>query len=213
MSSVGRRNGAVTFRLHRIFRDAPVEILEALVRLHFVSNHRAERRRLIALVRHHVTQNAAAISPRVRVRRRRLTLQPHGIYVNLDAIFEEMNRRFFGERVQASITWSRSVNRRQMGSCREDSGKQVIVINRLLDNPQVPQYYLNFLVIHEMLHCVYPRRIVNGRIVRHPKEMREFERKLPFYRQAIAWEKRQVERLYRSYKQTTPAQQVFPFMR
>jgi hypothetical protein len=135
--------------------------------------------------------------------------------VNLAAIFEEMNERYFGGRVRAGITWSRSINRRQMGCCHDGqaSGQPVIVINRLFDDPEVPRYYLDFLVVHEILHCIFPRRTENGRTVRHPRELRAFEKKLPFHRPAIAWEKEQVDRLYRRRKTGRLAQMPLPFLR
>ena len=215
ISSVGRHNGSTTFRLHQMFRDAPGEVIEALVRLHFVPNHRTMRRRLASLVRRYIAHNAAAIHSRPRRRRRQRFVEPRGVFVNLAPLFDEMNQRYFGGRARAAITWSRTINRRQMG-CYHDghgSGDRVIVINRLLDDPEVPHHYLNFLVVHEMLHGVFPRRVENGRTVRHPKELRAFEKRLPFYRQAVAWEKEQVDKLYRRRKKSRLGQLFLPFVR
>jgi predicted metal-dependent hydrolase len=187
-------------------------VLEALVRLHFTRTFRATRRRLSAVVRHYVEQNASAIRRKPH-RHRHRHVNPTGLYVDLAEIFAEMNRQYFGGRVRAAITWSRAVNRRQMGSCHDGrtSGEPMIVINRLFDDPEVPRHYLDFLVVHEMLHCVFPRRTHNGRTVRHSRELREFERRLPFYRQATEWEKREVERLYRRRKRGRLAQMLLPF--
>jgi len=214
MSSVGRSNGTTTFRLHQMFREAPADVIEALVRLHFLPNHRAMRRRLSRIVRRYISHNASAIRTRPRRSRRRI-VEPRGIFVNLQPLFDEMNQRYFGGRVRAAITWSRTVNRRQMG-CYHDghgSGERVIVINRLLDDPEVPLHYLNFLVVHEILHGVFPRRVEDGRTVRHPKELRAFEKKLPFHRQAVAWEKGQVDKLYRRRKRGRLGQLFLPFVR
>ena len=214
MSSVGRNNGLTTFRLHQMFREAPSDVIEALVRLHFVPNRRPVRRRLAAVVRRYIRHNASAIRPKPQ-RRRHRRVEPRGVFVNLQPIFDEMNQRYFNARVRAAITWSRTVNRRQMG-CYHDGhapGDDVIVVNRLLDDPEVPLHYLHFLVVHEILHGVFPRRVENGRTVRHPKELRAFERKLPFYRQAIAWEKEQVDKLYRRRKRARLGQLLLPFVR
>ena len=214
MSSVGRNNGTTTFRLHQMFQEAPGEVLDALVRLHFVPNQHAIRRRLATVVRRYIARNASAIRSRPR-RRRWRPVEPRGIFVNLQPIFDEMNQRYFGGRVRAAITWSRTIARRQMG-CYQDghgSGERVIVINRLLDDPEVPHYYLHFLVVHEILHGVFPRRMENGRTVRHPKELRAFEKRLPFYRQAVAWEKDQVDKLYRRRKRGRLGQLFLPFVR
>ncbi len=215
MSSVGRNNGSATFRLHRMFRDAPGDVIEALVRLHFVPNHRTTRRRLSEVARRYISSHVSHIRSRPRRLFRRRRLEPRGVFVDLAALFSEMNRRYFGGRVRAAITWSRSLNRRQMGCCDEgaSAAERVIVINRLLDDPEVPQEYLSFLVVHEMLHCVFPRHTEKGRTVRHPRELREFEKKLPFYEQAMAWEKEQVDRLYRRRKIGRQAQLLLPLVR
>jgi hypothetical protein len=74
------------------------------------------------------------------------------------------------------------------------------IINRLLDTSEVPEYYLGFLVFHELLYETMPMTRCAGRWIRHPPEFRAREREFPEFRRAREWETRNIARLYRKYE-------------
>ncbi|MEW6358416.1 MAG: hypothetical protein AB1696_18930 [Planctomycetota bacterium] len=198
--SLRRRNGRVHFRVHEIFRGAPINVLEAIVRTYFTRTWRDTRRRLGKVVRAFINANENRIEELATFAQRRPSLHGHrGEVYDLKAIFDELNAEFFGGGQQATLTWSKDINRRKLGTWRAAPGADggVIRINRLFDDPSVPSYYIRQLVLHEMLHGVYLNERRDGRIIRHTMSFKEFERASPMYKQAKQWEKDHLSALYR----------------
>jgi hypothetical protein len=69
----------------------------------------------------------------------------------------------------------------------------------VLDRPEVPRYFLESVVHHEMLHHemggVADRA---GRTVYHTRAFREAEARFPHHQQALAWEKENLPELLRA---------------
>jgi len=72
----------------------------------------------------------------------------------------------------------------------------LIRIHSVLDRPDVPRYFLDSVVHHEMLHHqmggVSDRA---GRTVYHTRAFREAEARFPRHQDALAWEKDNLPRL------------------
>lgn len=123
-----------------------------------------------------------------------------GRFHNLQEILDVLNTRHFGGRIKASIKWtSRSKRpRRKHKSIKygcyvvED---KCIRINRALDRAFVPRFFLEYIVFHEMLHEHLPPRQKNGRTSFHFAEYVKAEQAFPGYRQAVVWEKANLDRL------------------
>lgn len=123
-----------------------------------------------------------------------------GRHVDLEAIYQALNRDYFDNRVQARITWGRRPPRRPRRSIRfgtYDSRKRLIRIHPLLDQAFVPRYVIEAIVFHEMLHQTNPPRRLNGRWSIHTPAFRRAERQFPYFEQAEAWQRRHVGRLLR----------------
>lgn len=123
-----------------------------------------------------------------------------GRHVDLEAIYQALNRDYFDNRVQARITWGRQPPRRPRRSIRlgaYDSRKQLIRIHPLLDQAFVPRYVVEAIVFHEMLHQINPPRRINGRWSIHTPAFRRAERQFSYFEQAEAWQRRHVVRLLR----------------
>jgi hypothetical protein len=75
----------------------------------------------------------------------------------------------------------------------------LIRIHPVLDRADVPSYFLESVLYHEMLHHHLggvPDR--SGRTVYHSRAFREAEALYPRYREALAWEKENLPRLLRA---------------
>lgn len=123
-----------------------------------------------------------------------------GRHVDLEAIYQALNRDCFDNRVQARIVWSRQPPRRPRRSIRlgaYDSRKRLIRIHPLLDQAFVPRYVIEAIMFHEMLHQLNPPRRINGRWSVHTPAFRRAERQFPYFEQAEAWRRRHVGRLLR----------------
>jgi hypothetical protein len=187
MVSFRRTRGLVAFRVHHMFAAAPQNVVRALA--DYASGSRASAGRLID---EYVRSNEEDVR-QTRTERQVSSLEPLGRYFDLQAIFDELNRDLFGGTVDAAIGWGREAPRRRrrsikMGTYFHDT--RVIRIHPALDRPEVPDYFVRFIVFHEMLHHVIPPVLAGGRRISHTPEFRRRERAYPDYERAIAWERK-----------------------
>lgn len=201
MVSYRRLGRKIELRLHHMFQDAPDDVLEAIARSSVQRIRRDTRRRFNSLIRAFISQNRDKIKPSTRNNGQHLTYGTAGRVYDLAEVCGQVNRDYFRDRVDVDLTWSRRPNKRFMGTWRQASngGKNLITINRLLDDDRVPPYYLQYLVYHEMLHEVVPDEKRNGHTIKHSRRYREMERHFTRYHDAVEWARHNVERLYRSY--------------
>ncbi len=113
---------------------------------------------------------------------RQLNLQHEGKYFDLREIFDRLNARYFRGRLRGyKVVWGRRRKNRPkeyfvFGTIQEED--RVIRINPRLDQPFVPQWFLEYILYHEMLHSVVPdeidssgrRRVHTDELYRRDKE-------------------------------------------
>ncbi len=162
------------FRISDLLENAPAPVLESLVfiliaklyRKRVPSDHANRYRRY--LNRHDVRRTLESAR---QERGRKLMAPAAGDVYNLDAIFEEINfKYFFGLMARPAIGWSQRVSRGTLG--HYDPAHHVIVLSKLLDRPAVPKLVVEYVMFHEMLHLRYP---VEHRGVRRCVHTREFK--------------------------------------
>ena len=145
-----------------------------------------------AFINAHARAQAGAGAGVVRRARR-----PHsrGRWHDLAAVLAEVNRRHFGGRLSLAVTWGRPVRpgrpvrRRRLGSF--DWSRRLVTVNPVLDRPEVPEFFVAYVVFHEMLHALQPA----GTRRPHGREFRAAERRYPDYRRAADWQKRNLRAL------------------
>ena len=104
---------------------------------------------------------------------------------NLDRLFARLNRRYFNNELEPpTLTWSARKTRRILG--HHDYVHDTIVISRSLDNDDVPELLVEFVLYHEMLHMKHRPRLSNGRRVYHTAAFRADERRFEHYDEAMA---------------------------
>ncbi|GIX48347.1 MAG: hypothetical protein KatS3mg131_2558 [Candidatus Tectimicrobiota bacterium] len=187
--------GGYRVRLHGCFRQAPMPVWQALVAYirHGDRTARAILRRFLQGEGALAGPEPAGSCPARGAAR--------GRYFDLEEILRTLNRRYFGNRVQARIVWGRRPPRRQRVSIRLGSycaRTRLIRIHPALDQAFVPRYVVESVVFHEMLHQLVPCRRVRGRRCLHPPRFRQWERQFPAYARAEAWKRRHLTRLLRS---------------
>lgn len=186
MVSFRRTRGHVAFRVHQMFLDAPPAVVNALA--DYASRG---RRSAGSVIDDFVRANEDRVR-RSRVERQVRGLDPYGRHHDLQAIFDDLNTRFFGGRIDARIGWGREAPDRRrrsikMGTYFHDA--RVVKIHPSLDRVEVPGFFVAFVVFHEMLHQAEPPRMIGGRRVSHTPEFRRIEQAYPEYDKAIAWER------------------------
>jgi hypothetical protein len=180
-------------RLHHMFADADPVITRALA--HYIAENDADASRILG-------DFIDANSGHVRGRARRTPTQvifTAGEHHDLRAIFDELNARYFENRIDAAITWGpragrpRRRNSIKMGSYSVED--RLIRIHRSLDRAFVPRFFVSWIVFHEMLHQVHDIRVKNGRREFHSKEFLADEAGFELYEQARLWERRHLDAL------------------
>ena len=183
--SVKREAGSLLLRLHRMFLHAPDAWWRSLAR-----NIRRRGRAADGEVRRFMNANLHRVR---RTPREMPPLVTCGRVFDLAAVYADINARFFGGRLRVPITWGRGVGRARRGGLTFGSYDPVLALIRIhpvLDRPDVPRYFLESVVHHEMLHHHMggvPDRA--GRTVYHTRAFREAEARFPRHREALAWEK------------------------
>ncbi|MEP7272227.1 MAG: SprT-like domain-containing protein, partial [Acidobacteriota bacterium] len=116
-----------------------------------------------------------------------------GRYHDLEQLFERLNRRYFdNELLKPALSWSQRRTRRILG--HHDRTHDAIVISRTLDNAEMPQFIIEYVLYHEMLHIKHPGRVISGRRIFHHAAFRADERRFQFYDEALAFLERFAER-------------------
>lgn len=197
MVSFRRRGAEVHYRIHHMFLDAPVEVVGALAAFAHPGRGAPGRRR----------EAGHRIDAWVKGHRHRIAgpragpLQPRGRAHDLQALFDRINAERFDGAIDARIGWgpvrtgdrSRTV---KTGVYLEEA--RLIRIHPSLDRPEVPEFYVAFVVFHEMLHQAVPAREVNGRRIVHGAEFRRRERAWPDFERALTWERQHIRLLLSS---------------
>jgi hypothetical protein len=183
--SFRREAGVLFLRLHQMFLHAPDGVVAALAK-----NLKRRGRAAEGEVRRFMNANLH------RVRRSPRTMPPlvtRGRAHDLAGVYSTLNRRFFDGRLEVPITWGRGVGRARRGGLTFGSYDPVLGLIRIhpvLDRPEVPRYFVESVVYHEMLHHHMggvPDRA--GRTVYHTRTFREAEARFPRHRDALSWEK------------------------
>jgi predicted metal-dependent hydrolase len=191
--AVRRGPAAYVVRIHRIFLGAEPRLARAVAR-YVVHNDR----RASAVLGEFIERHEHIISQAPR-RPRLVRLRPAGRVHDLQDIFDRLNRRYFEGMLQARITWGPAVFRAQQRSIKMGSFSvedRIIRVHPALDRAEVPLFFVEWIVFHEMLHGRHEIRRSGRRRCFHPREFLSQEREFSDYARASAWEKENVDRLF-----------------
>jgi len=191
-NTIRLRNGRLLIRLSDLLEGAPEPILRAIAHILLAKmyrqpidrGHAARYRKYVGS--HEIVRKAHLVR---QMRGRKLLRPPRGHYYDLDAIFEELNSRFFhGLMARPRMSWSQTKTRRILG--HYDPAHNAIIISRIFDHPAVPHYVLEYIVYHEMLHLKHPVKLRGSRRCVHSAEFQAEERLFPRASEANAFLKR-----------------------
>jgi hypothetical protein len=112
---------------------------------------------------------------------------PRGQAYDLMLFFQILNRHYLWNRLPRPVLrWSRNRWRIVLGIC--DVERQVITLNRALDDTRVPDIVVASTLFHEMLHLHFGiGEGTDGRRRVHPPEFKRAEKSLPGYHEAEVW--------------------------
>ena len=177
-SFVRWENNCIEVRMSDLLEAAPAPIIEALAHIllgkllrrpaaaeYSYRYRRYLNRRDVRGKLHEIRQ----------ARGRKLTTAPQGRCYDLEALFEELNfKYFFGLMARPALGWSQRSSRATLG--HYDPSHNAIVLNRILDRPETPRLAVEYVLFHEMLHVRYPAEHKKLRRCVHTREFKEAEK-------------------------------------
>lgn len=176
----------LSLRLHRLFLEAPSPVLEALMQYVLKGDKKAQ---VIVRKMAHLYFETARKEPE--------ELETKGKIYDLQEIYESVKKTLFTPDYHAHIGWSK---RARKGSFRHitfgtyDRHLNQIKIHPILDSPEVPKFFIEYIVYHEMLHAICPPILdERGHTRSHTRQFREKERLFPRYEEALIWSKKSLD--------------------
>jgi len=106
-----------------------------------------------------------------------------GRHNDLEAVFERVNAAYFdGGLARPVLTWNAAITRRKVG--HYEPATDTVMLSLTLDGPAVPDYVVDFVMYHELLHKHLGIAFVNGRQRAHTPAFRKAEKRFPQYARA-----------------------------
>lgn len=184
--TIRTREETTYVRFSDLLQRAPLEVLEgaAALLLARVYRRRAPRAAVQAYLQYARSNRTRGRIQRMRRQRiRPVPTQPQGRHFDLGILFDQLNREYFGDGLQRPhIGWSTRSWRRQFGCY--DPGPNQIVLNRRMDRPGIPQFVVEYVLFHEMLHVKHPTRRSGCTLLSHSPEFRGEEKRFARFIQA-----------------------------
>ncbi len=135
-------------------------------------------------------------------RHKNVVIRTKGKVHDIKKIFDRLNKEHFNGSIKAKITYGkygcRNVKRKRSITFGTYSPSELLIrIHPALDSKEVPEYFVEYVIHHEILHEVYPPfrgRSNKWRI--HHRAFRIAEFKIPSYKKAIEWQLLNLNRVF-----------------
>lgn len=179
--------------LHRMFLQAPRNVMQSL------ACYICQEDKIISRdIKVFIENGLKKLDYSHTVDKSKLYVQ--GYVYNLKDLYDELNEDYFRSRLKLFITWfgtkgQRNKSRVTLGLYHDQL--KLIKINRLLDNPKVPDYVIAYVIFHEMLHHICPAYVDEKGMHRvHSKEFKIKETHYKHYDLAQKWIKEHQTNLF-----------------
>ena len=163
------------------FVTAPPQLIEALIEAALCTHGR----RALALVRQYA--DSAGYSQALKALSNGNLARPEevkGKFYDLEASFSRVNQTYFDGTVERPhLTWNRTLTYRKLGHYQPNT--DTVQVSLTLDNAAVPEFVLDYVMYHELLHKCLGIHYKNGRRVAHTSRFRTEEKKFQRYTEAV----------------------------
>jgi len=89
-----------------------------------------------------------------------------------------VNQKYFsGKLEKPHLVWNNRLTHRKFGHYQEDINTVMVSIS--LDHPRVPEYVVDYVMYHELLHLQLGANLINDRRYTHTPEFRRKEQEFP----------------------------------
>lgn len=175
--SFALRDGVCRVRINRDFLEAEEEVLDAIAQ--WISR----RGRCPGPIREFIeSRHTPPPQPR------RVVLRSKGLRYDLEELLRRVNDEFFDGRLRSRITWGRRSRKRKARVRRLGSYYRkldLIRIHPVLDRPEVPRAFVEYVIFHELLHATQDG---DGRP--HDAQFRAGLKRHPRHHWAEDWQRR-----------------------
>lgn len=193
MLSVRWEEDCTKVSMHRMFLDAPQEIIHALG-----CYIRQEHEVMAPEIRVFIEEGLKKIDYSHLVDRSKISHQ--GAVYNVKDLYNEVNEEYFENKLHLEITWFGKASQLNRSRCTfglYHDPLKLIKINRILDSTEFPKYLLTYVIYHEMLHNVCPPYIDENGVNRvHSKEFKEKEEQFRYFDLAQKWIKEHQDQIF-----------------
>ncbi|BAY98757.1 hypothetical protein NIES37_27090 [Tolypothrix tenuis PCC 7101] len=111
---------------------------------------------------------------------------PQGSFYNLNNLFDKINQEYFAANLaKPRLAWSKINTYRKFG--HYEPARDRVVMSLTLDDGNIPEFVIEFVLFHELLHKHHGTKWVNGRRMVHTSEFRADESKFKLYAEAQHW--------------------------
>ncbi len=186
-------------RIHSCFIRAPEQIIEAIAQYITGKRKRYNRNKIIAFARRTFSTQLPECTE----------TDYKGKFYNLKQIFDQLNKTYFNNSIKCDISFSRRFSGKRTRSIvfgNYNPGKNLIRINRALDSESVPEFFIRYIIFHEMLHAHIYLSGMNSS--RHTKIFKKKENRYPELKLAEQWKKNNLGLFIHSHKEKNCVQKT-----
>lgn len=102
---------------------------------------------------------------------------------DLTESYLRVNQKYFsGKLEKPHLVWNNRLTRRKFGHYQEDINTVMVSIS--LDHPRVPEYVIDYVMYHELLHFQLGANLINDRRYTHTPEFKRKEQEFPRIKEA-----------------------------
>ena len=182
----------IDLEVHEAFAAAPEEILLSLVKV--VLPHTRKRRWREAIRLHVESEAFREALQKLEGVQDTESEAVRGRAYDLRELYERVNAAYLsGEVAQPRLAWTDRPTGREFGSYQPLT--DTITISMSLDSPEVPEFVVEHVVHHELLHKLLGTPTENGRRRVHTPDFRRMERAFPRFEEADAFLRKLSRRL------------------
>ncbi len=188
VSIQAQASGLRKVRLQHGFRAADLRTMKSLASYISSPNKRSGK-----VIDEFIREKQDLFESMAKEGRRGGRLRVAGRYKKLDRLLRKVIKDYEFKVSGVKITWGRenSVSGNhsiKFGSYSHRSG--TVTVHPALDSPDVPDYFVEYIIYHELLHAVFPpQENSGGRRSVHSSEFKRFEKKFSYYKEALNFEK------------------------
>lgn len=178
-----RSNSFANISISEGFINAPDEVLQAVVKSILCGKSQDSTRLIRSFAG---SEEYSSVLLMLDLIAEVISENPQGKFYNLDNLFGKLNHEYFaGTLVKPRLAWSKINTYRKFG--HYEPARDRVVMSLTLDDANIPEFVIEFVLFHELLHKYHGTKWINGRRMVHTPEFRADESQFKFYAEAQRW--------------------------